>query len=473
MNERPNIILIITDQQRYDTIASLGFDHCINPNLDKLVAGGTTFEQCHVTAASCAPARASLFTGYYPHSTGILKNADDWTRSWVEVLANGGYHCTNIGKMHTWPFTTPCGFNERHVVENKDRFLEGAEFTDEWESYMQNEGIEKQRRELYRKRDDYEQSLGAFAWEQAEDSHSDFFTGNKAIQWIENYKSDQPFFLEIGFPGPHPPYDPVPSYLELYNEVDIPIAEVLQSDLDGQPKALKALRQHNVDIDHDSIVHQLDPSDEARLRQRKHYLANVTMIDHALGKITECLKKNNLSDDTIVIFTSDHGDCLTDHGHSQKWTMFEQITHVPLIFSGPSIQQGTRVSELVQWMDIGPTILELAGCTPPKMEAISMVPALKGDQWQGRDYLFCEQVGDMVLTEVKFMSMIRSKHWKLIHYLDSEEGQLYNMINDPAENENLWNHEAQQSQKELLLSELLNWRVESQLHHPTCWIYES
>jgi len=473
MKERPNIILIITDQQRYDTISALGFDHCITPNLDKLVADGTTFEQCHVTAASCAPARASLFTGYYPHSTGILKNADDWTRSWVEVLANGGYHCTNIGKMHTWPFTTPCGFNERHVVENKDRFLEGAEFTDEWESYMQNEGIEKQRRELYRKRDDYKQSLGAFAWEQAEDSHSDFFTGNKAIEWLNNYRNDQPFFLEIGFPGPHPPYDPVPSYLELYNEIDIPIAKVLESDLEGQPNALKALRQHNVDVDHDSIVHQLDPSDEARLRQRKHYLANVTMIDHALGKITKCLEKNNLSKNTVVIFTSDHGDCLTDHGHSQKWTMFEQITRVPLIFSGPSIKQNTRVSELVQWMDIGPTILDLAGCESPKMEAISMLPALQGGHWQGRDYLFCEQVGDMVLTEVKFMSMIRSKKWKLVHYLDSEEGQLYNLTDDPAENENLWNHEMHQSQKDLLLSELLNWRVESQLHHPNCWIYEN
>ena len=473
MKERPNIILIITDQQRYDTISALGFDHCITPNLDKLVADGTTFEQCHVTAASCAPARASLFTGYYPHSTGILKNADDWTRSWVEVLANGGYHCTNIGKMHTWPFTTPCGFNERHVVENKDRFLEGAEFTDEWESYMQNEGIEKQRRELYRKRDDYKQSLGAFAWEQAEDSHSDFFTGNKAIEWLNNYSNDQPFFLEIGFPGPHPPYDPVPSYLELYNEIDIPIAKVLKSDLEGQPNALKALRQHNVDIDHDSIVHQLDPSDEARLRQRKHYLANVTMIDHALGKITKCLEKNNLSKNTVVIFTSDHGDCLTDHGHSQKWTMFEQITRVPLIFSGPSIKQNTRVGELVQWMDIGPTILDLAGCESPKMEAISMLPALQGGHWQGRDYLFCEQVGDMVLTEVKFMSMIRSKKWKLVHYLDSEEGQLYNLTDDPAENENLWNHEMHQSQKELLLSKLLNWRVESQLHHPNCWIYEN
>ena len=185
------------------------------------------------------------------------------------------------------------------------------------------------------------------------------------------------------------------------------------------------------------------------------------------------LEKNNLSDDTIVIFTSDHGDCLTDHGHSQKWTMYEQITRVPLIFSGPSIQENSRVSELVQWMDIGPTILDLAGCNSPKMEAITMAPALRGDDWQGRDYLFCEQVGDMVLTEVKFMTMIRNKEWKLVHYLDSEEGQLYNLNNDPAENQNLWEHEEYKPQKELLLSELLKWRVESQLHHPTCWIYEN
>ena len=159
MPEQPNIILIITDQQRYDTISALGFVHCITPNLDDLVENGTTFEQCHVTAASCAPARASLFTGFYPHSTGILKNADDWTRSWVEILSMGGYHCSNIGKMHTWPFTAPCGFDERQVVENKDRFLEGAEFTDEWESYMLDQGIEKQKRELYRKRKDYKESV--------------------------------------------------------------------------------------------------------------------------------------------------------------------------------------------------------------------------------------------------------------------------------------------------------------------------
>ena len=474
MHNRPNIILIITDQQRYDTISALGYDHCITPNLDNLVDNGTAFEQCHVTAASCAPARASLFTGYYPHTTGILKNADDWTRSWVEILSNNDYYCSNIGKMHTWPFTAPCGFNERHVVENKDRFLEGAEFTDEWESFMKNEGIDKQRRELYRQREDYKSALGAFTWDQPESSHSDFFTGNKAVNWLTEYNEDKPFFLEIGFPGPHPPYDPTPEYLALYDDVDIPLQPVTQEDLDDQPQALKALRQHNSEIDHDSIVHQLEPSEESRLRQRKHYLANVTMIDHAVGKIVECLKNNQLDENTIIIFTSDHGDCLTDHGHSQKWTMFEQITRVPLIISGTGIQAGAKINKLVQWMDIGPTILDLAGCESPSMEAESMLPALKGDEsWKGRSYLFCEQVGDMVLTDAKFMTMIRDKKWKLIHFLDSEEGQLYNLMDDPMEMKNLWNSSDHQNQKDDLLLKILNWRVASQLKHSDCWIYQN
>jgi arylsulfatase A-like enzyme len=392
----------------------------------------------------------------------------------VEILSNNDYYCSNIGKMHTWPFTAPCGFNERHVVENKDRFLEGAEFTDEWESFMKNEGIDKQRRELYRQREDYKSALGAFTWDQPESSHSDFFTGNKAVNWLTEYNEDKPFFLEIGFPGPHPPYDPTPEYLALYDDVDIPLQPVMQEDLDDQPQALKALRQHNSEIDHDSIVHQLKPSEESRLRQRKHYLANVTMIDHAVGKIVECLKNNQLDENTIIMFTSDHGDCLTDHGHSQKWTMFEQITRVPLIISGPGIQAGAKINKLVQWMDIGPTILDLAGCESPSMEAESMLPALKGDEsWKGRSYLFCEQVGDMVLTDAKFMTMIRDKKWKLIHFLDSEEGQLYNLMDDPMEMKNLWNSTDRQNQKDDLLLKILNWRVASQLKHSDCWIYQN
>ena len=114
---RPNIILIITDQQRYDTINALGFSYMDTPHLDRLVNEGVALTSGHVTAPSCAPSRASLFTGYYPHTTGILRNADQWRHSWVEDLAESGYHCVNVGKMHTWPMTTPLGFHERYVVE--------------------------------------------------------------------------------------------------------------------------------------------------------------------------------------------------------------------------------------------------------------------------------------------------------------------------------------------------------------------
>nr|MCS5629026.1 sulfatase-like hydrolase/transferase [Planctomycetota bacterium] len=132
-SDQPNIIFIITDQQRYDTIGALGYDHVDTPNLDRLVGEGLHFTDCHVTAASCAPARASLFKGLYPHTSGILKNADTWRHSWIELLNKAGYHCTNVGKMHTWPYHASVGFDERYVVENKDRYLEGRYYFDEWD----------------------------------------------------------------------------------------------------------------------------------------------------------------------------------------------------------------------------------------------------------------------------------------------------------------------------------------------------
>ena len=335
-DQRPNVIFIITDQQRFDTIAELGFPHVQTPHLDRLVREGVTFTQCHVTAASCAAARASLFKGYYPHTTGILKNADTWRRSWIERLNDSGYYCTNIGKMHTWPFQTELGFHERFVVENKDRYLEGRYFFDEWDRALRYRGLVKQQRQFYRKREDYQDALGAFDWELPEDTHPDFFVGDMATWWINNKPPVGPLFLQIGFPGPHPPYDPVPRYTEPYLQQTLPIDPVTREDLEGQPPAFKELRQHNFEIDHDSVVLDLEPSEAQRQRQRAYYLANVTMIDEKVGEIMDALENNGYLENSIIIFTSDHGDCLTDHGHSQKWTMYEQVTRVPLIVWAPN-----------------------------------------------------------------------------------------------------------------------------------------
>jgi arylsulfatase A-like enzyme len=464
MADPPNIIFIITDQQRYDTIAALGYDYVDTPNLDRMVREGVHFTQCHVTAASCAPARASLFKGYYPHTTGILKNADSWTRSWIELLNDAGYHCTNIGKMHTWPFHASVGFDERYVVENKDRYLEGRYYYDEWDKALRFRGLVKQQRVLYREREDYRDSLGAFEWLLPEDAHPDVFVGDMATHWINNYPKSEPLFLQIGFPGPHPPYDPTPEYAARYMDRELPLLDVTDEELENQPAAFKALRVHNVEIDHDSVVHQLNPSPEARHRQRAFYMANVTMIDDKVGEIMEALENQGYLDNSVVIFTSDHGDCLTDHGHSQKWTMYDTITRVPLIVWSPGRYDANKVvNSLVQQMDLGPAILELAGCeVPPTLEAESLLPGLTDNDFAGRDYVYAEQGKDNILTDAEFMTMVRSKDWKLVHFLDEPDGQLFDLNNDPDEVKNLWNDPEHLDQKREMLAVLREWRIRSQ-----------
>ena len=463
MSDQPNIIFIITDQQRFDTINALGFPYMETPNLDRLVNEGTTFTNCFITAASCAPVRASLFTGYYPHTTGVLKNADLWRWSWIEKLAQAGYRCVNVGKMHSYPYDTPLGFHERFVVENKDRYLEERFYFDEWDKALQIRGHVKQQRELYRKRDDYRDALGAFDWELPEDLHSDMFVGDMACWWLESKPLTQPLFLEIGFPGPHPPYDPIPRYAESYLKKDLPLLEVTQEELDGQPEPFKELRTHNQEVDHDSVVLELNPTQEQRLRQRAYYLANVTMIDEKVGKILNTLDQKGYLENSIVIFTSDHGDCLTDHGHSQKWTMYDTITKMPLVVWSPGrIPAGQKIEGLCQQMDIGPAILELAGAeVPAGLEARSIRPAMFQEEWQEREYVFAEQAQDGILTGTQFMTMVRSKYWKLVHFLDEPWGQLFDLRNDPTEVRNLWDDENYVEQKRELLGVLREWRIRS------------
>jgi arylsulfatase A-like enzyme len=198
-----------------------------------------------------------------------------------------------------------------------------------------------------------------------------------------------------------------------------------------------------------------------------HYLANVTMIDEKVGEIMESLEKKGYLENSIVIFTSDHGDCLTDHGHSQKWTMYEQITRVPMIVWAPGRFGASRaVEQLVQQMDLGPTILDWANIpVPSDWEAETLSPALdENADFAGRDFVYCEQVRDAVLTGCEFMTMVRDKTHKLVHFLDEPDGQLFDLFNDPDELVNLWACPEAASHKERLLTELREWRIRSGVH---------
>lgn len=463
MTAAPDIVFIITDQQRYDTIAALGASHMDTPNIDRLARNGVSFTQCHVTAPSCVPCRASLFTGYYPHTNGVLANGQPWSRTWVSDLAEAGYHCVNIGKMHTIPYDAKAGFHERFVVENKDRYLEGRWFFDEWDKALASHGLKKQQREEYRKRPDYKDRLGAFTWDLPPALQSDNFVGDTTCWWLETKPVEKPLFMTIGFPGPHPPYDPTPEIAEKYMARDVPLPDVTEAELADLVPPWVEKRVHDVEVDHDSVSWKLSPTRDELHRMRAYYYANVEMIDIQVGRILDALEARGNLDNTIVIFTSDHGDNLGDHGLIQKWAPYEEVTRVPLIISAPERFKGGRsVDALVQLFDLGPSILEWAGVSPdPTFEARSLNPALSEDDFGGRDHVFCEQAGDVNMTGASYLTMVRSKTHKLVHFRGLEDGQLFDLTSEAGETKNLWHAPEAAKVKQDLMHALLEFHIES------------
>lgn len=448
---RPNIILIMTDQQRADTIGALGAPWMRTPNLDRLATEGVAFTECFVTSPVCVGARASLFTGQYPHGCQVFSNFQPWQPTWVAALAEQGYHCVNIGKMHINPYDAPGGFHQRLVMENKDRplFLEERDraFYDEWDKALRARKLTKPSRYNRHAADPggYKQALGAFEWHLDADMHPDHFIGDTACWWIGDRRNRDPLFLQIGFPGPHPPYDPTPEALAAYAEVDIPVPTVTEAELRAQPPAQQRLRDNMIEFNFDSIAWRREVSRDDLLRLRRHYAANVSMIDHQVGRILAALDARGYLDDALVIFTSDHADALGDHGHIQKWTMYDSVLRVPLVFWSKNLplRRGVR-DDLVQLFDVAPTILDAAGvAVPAGFEARTLWHDLHGQAGpEPRDAVYAELARDHIQTGSEFILMRRDRRWKIVLYLDDAAGELYDLQADPGEVCNRWHDES-------------------------------
>lgn len=459
--KNPNIILFMTDQQRYDSIAALGSAVMQTPNLDRLAGDGVSFDNCFCTSPSCVPSRASFFNLCYPHDMGAFEEHGEWRSSWVSRLQAAGYHTVNVGKMHTLPFDAPCGFDQRFVVENKDRPLRlnrpHGNFYDEWDKFLNNSGVTKPSRHQYQALPEYDRALGAYTWPLEEHYHPDVFVGNMARWFIEQRQSQAPLFLQIGFPGPHPPYDPPARYVERYDPQAMPPPLGAEGEYPLQPPAQHRYRREMVEGNHDAIRWHDQPSAQQVARLRQYYAANVTLIDDQIGAIIEQLDRRGCLDDSIVLFTSDHGEALGDHGHIQKWTMYDPVVRVPLILRAPGrLQSGQRIDALLQQMDVVPLLFELAGVPlADSNAAVSAAPALDGKTI--RDAVYCEHGTCRMLPDIERVTMLRTLGWKLVSYDNGDEGELYDLRADPSELHNRWHDGHYVEVKRDLLTRLHAW----------------
>ena len=416
-----NLLFITTDQQRFDSLPCYGLDFMRTPNIDRLAAEGTVFERCYTSAPVCVPCRAAWMSGQWPSTLGVLSNGqwlDDDTPTWPAHLSAGGYRTAGIGKMHFMPWDLTGGFDERVSAEDKRHTY----LPDDHYKFLRGQGI---RRPHAYELPEYFESLGAPVTPGPHKHHVDGFTGDSAAEWLTQH-GGEPFAIWVSFAGPHDPYDPPEDMADMYYEAPIPEPVGGPEELVHKPRA----QQKRTDSTGNSMF-RIKPSDatsEQIRRWRAHYYANISLIDEGVGKMLAALEAHGVLDDTMIVFTSDHGDALGDHGLSYKGYFYESMAHVPLIVRGPGVRAGSRCAAPVSGLDVVPLFYEVCGVEPPQtLQGVSIAPLLGDPGATTRDAVFCEISG---------RAMVCDGRWKYCHY-DSGEAELYDLEQTPQEVENL------------------------------------
>ena len=451
---KPNIVLIMTDQQRYDTLSCLGHDHVLTPNIDRLAGRGAAFSRAFVQGAVCGPSRNSIVSGQYVNTHGIRQN-EAWLSpnqpNWIEQLRDGGYHTVNIGKMHTSPIRLPCGFDHRTVVENKN-YLQGhhGPDPDDYDLYLSQFGLKRPACTYYKDIPDWPDHLGATIWPHDEALFIDNVVGKWTVDSIQDHDFEKPLFLWSGFAGPHDPYDVPESVLERYGDIEIPDPVGWEGELDTKPPPQRQSIAGSEGRASPAAIWWSRATPDRIRRMRRHYFANITLIDDWVGKIVEAIEAAGEIDNTLFVFTSDHGDCLGDHGLVYKFSShYDAVARVPLVFAGPGVSAIGESDPLVELIDLGPTLLDFAGLGPLDGASGSSVrPLLEGEDTELHETVFSEH-GPRV--------MARTKEWKLIFYPGEPYGELYSLTDDPNELHNLYDNQECETARRDMVERMLHW----------------
>jgi arylsulfatase A-like enzyme len=482
---RPNIVWIMADQLRADCLGANGNSIIKTPHLDRLAQQSANFAQAFVQAPVCVPSRASFFTGRYPHSHRNRVNYTPLQAGEVLLPARlqaAGYRTALVGKTHLYYRYPPTADEARRTGFELVDLHDGVPFTDEWSEYAQWRQAHDPLRDIpYRRlarqvpglraslRADGNPNRAAIDQQYTDTT----WTGMRARERLKELAAgDRPFFLFCSFWKPHSPYEVPAPFDSMYNQVEIPLppAETLES-IGRLPPPVQKL-----------ILRGKKPEYAMDRRQLewlyRSYYGTVSHLDREVGLILDALKDLGALENTIVVFTSDHGDQLLEHGLLGKNVFFEASIHVPLVIGFPGRVRPGRCDALVESIDVLPTLLALAGLAEPENCQGRSLTALcdgSGRPAPPRDAVFSENVIPEVITDggldfafakgkgVKGVrhpdaKMVRTRRWKYNYYPDGY-AELYDLEHDPHEQHNLAADPAQKPVVDEMQRRLLNWLI--------------
>ena len=417
-----NVLLIIADDLNCDLGA---YKNLIvkTPNIDRLAERGVLFENAHNQYPLCGPSRASFMTGMYSNQTKITKNNMNIRNSIPDVITMGqrfrqqGYQSIRIGKMFHYDNPSAIGTSGNDDIYSWDQTV-NPYGRDKLEEYKINTLSPRK----------YGGTLSWLAADGNDNEQTDGIAATEAIKKLDDFVGKEiPFFLAVGFFRPHTPFVAPKKYFDLYNREQINIPEISSDYLTTLPDpAVKSIRAKK---------NQINLGKEQAQEIKEAYYATISFVDAQVGRILDHLEATGLDKNTVVIFTSDHGYHLGEHGHWQKQTLFENATRVPLIISTPALEnKGVTSNSPVELIDIYPTLMDLTDITTPKhVVGRSLVPIIENVN---------ATVRESALTRWRKGYSIKTTRYRLTKWgVNGEFGyELYDHQNDKNELINLANN---------------------------------
>ncbi len=433
MSSRPNILFMIADDHRWDAISGMGDPTVKTPTLDSLMARGTTFRQTHImgslVGAVCVPSRAAVLTSANLFRSGGNQINPDLA-VWPQVMRETGYHTFGTGKWH----------NDKKTFTNS--FADGAKiFFGGMSSHLDVPVFDYDPNGTYP--DDAKYSGEKFSTE---------LFADVAVQFLQGYDADNPFFLYLSFTSPHDPRTPPAEYAAMYPPEEIPIPE---NFLPEHPFDNGEMRIR------DEVLAPFPRTPEIVQQHIADYYGMITHMDAEIGRVLQTLETTGHLENTIIIYTADHGLAVGQHGLLGKQNLYNHSIHVPSIFAGPGIPEGTTVDALTYLYDVFPTVCELTDVAcPDTTEGRSLVPLMRGDVERVRATVFAAY-RDIQRT-------IRDGRWKLIRYYVSEETgagtnciQLFDLEQDPWETTNLADLPEHADRIRSLAADMEMWQIQT------------